>query len=1544
MRRPLSVLLCAALTPLGVVTLAPPSGAATERVVLADGFEYGLGGWATEHTGVSGLPDWGRVGSAASGSFAAHVVGAGAVSDQVMVSEALALGAAPVVSFRHRYDFEVDAEDPSVFYDGGAVEVSTDGGDTWQDLADVADDAADLGYDGTLFDSVDHPDEVSPLAGREAFTGLLADWTPVQVPVGALAGETIRLRFRLGADVAVASGGWWVDDVAVTDGSAAPLPVASAPTRVRVTRAAADTLTVSFNRATPAGGRAVVAHRATCTSPDAPSRSAVTRDTEVEVSGLTRTAAYSCRVRAWTTAGEGVASTAVKVGTTVAGAAAAPRAASVAASPDPLTSEPAGGGDDQRDVPEGDFDALAGSDVEVAPSVTQRAAIEDLADADAPLQVQSQLGVPTTLLVADPEPAGRSRSGSSASARRAVVDAARDHLGRIAGAYRLDGADVAAVDVTGVQDLGGPVVVELGQDVDGVEVWNERLSLALDADLGLVGAAGYLLPAEVRQRDFDLDAEAAAQAAYDDLAGADATRLRSTGEEAGYVLLAGDGATARARRVMYRLPDGLVAAWYVEVFADGGGTAYVIDAGDGSLLHRNDLTSDAEEYDYRVWADGDGVPYAGPYGTDGFPHPTGVPDAFRAAAVAPSLVAGPTTGDPWLPEGATVTSGNNVDAYADVSGADGFDASDYRAGVTAPGTFDRTYDVTKAAGADRAQADAGLTSLFYTINHLHDWFYDSGFDEAAGNAQADNYGRGGDGGDAIRAEGLDFSGRNNANMMTPADGVSPRMQMYVWDGPVDGGLSVPATGTSYNTGNSTSFGPQAYDVTARVVPAVDGVGPTGDGCEPLVTDVAGAIALVDRGTCSFYVKAQRAQTAGAVGLLIVDNSGGAIPPTLGGSCTGSPCPITVPTASVTTAVGAALRAAPPASARLYRTAAGVARDGSVDAQVVAHEWGHYLTHRLVPSLSSVQARSMGEGWGDFVALLMTVRPENVADLDAAYSVGAFATAVLSTSPSYFGIRRMPYSTDPSINGLSLRHISDGQALPSVPLINLPPNSEVHNAGEVWASMLWDCYASLLERTTGDDPELTFAQAKRRMTDYLVASLKLTPAEPTFLEARDALLMAARAVDVTDYERFVEAFAGRGAGVGAVAPERSSSTLQGVVESYDGEAAPPTASVDLAGGTEGDAGWYRAAPVAAASVLSNFVTNGVRCALDDPTHADHDEVFLDEREPCDYAGQGATMPEGVHTLYAAGEDLVGDLTGVAARTVKVDSIAPELECLPTTLPVDPAGGEVTARVLDDGSGPAAATVSAAADTSAEGTFSVTVQGRDVAGNTAEASCSYTVDGTAPGAASLAALPTFTTDPAVTLRASASDDGSGLGGYVVERRMASYRAKGLPARWSEVGEADAAGRFRATGLKGGTTYCFRVRARDLAGNLGPASAQRCTARVLDDGALGRSAGWTSVRAKGYAGGKAAQATSKGRILTLEKLHATRLALWARTCSACGSVQVKVGAKRIATVSLRSSKTRAVASVTVKVPRRLSGTLRLVTTSKKQVVIDGIGASQE
>ena len=106
----------------------------------------------------------------------------------------------------------------------------------------------------------------------------------------------------------------------------------------------------------------------------------------------------------------------------------------------------------------------------------------------------------------------------------------------------------------------------------------------------------------------------------------------------------------------------------------------------------------------------------------------------------------------------------------------GTDASGGGTGSTTP--------VTYPASADPDVYPATV-NLFYFNNVEHDYLYSIGFTEPFWNFQFDNFGKGGAGNDGIVAEVQDGSGTDNANMSTPAEGSSPRMQMYLF---TDGGL------------------------------------------------------------------------------------------------------------------------------------------------------------------------------------------------------------------------------------------------------------------------------------------------------------------------------------------------------------------------------------------------------------------------------------------------------------------------------------------------------------------------------------------------------------------------------------------------------------------------------------------------------------------------------------------------------------------------------------------------------------------------------------
>jgi large repetitive protein len=96
-----------------------------------------------------------------------------------------------------------------------------------------------------------------------------------------------------------------------------------------------------------------------------------------------------------------------------------------------------------------------------------------------------------------------------------------------------------------------------------------------------------------------------------------------------------------------------------------------------------------------------------------------------------------------------------------------------------------------------------------------------------------------------------------------------------------------------------------------------------------------------------------------------------------------------------------------------------------------------------------------------------------------------------------------------------------------------PNSQVHNAGEIWSSALWDMTWLLIERY-GFDPDLHYGNGGNNLAMQLVIDgLKLQPANPSFLDARDGILAADVALTGGEnYEIIWQAFARRGMGLSA----------------------------------------------------------------------------------------------------------------------------------------------------------------------------------------------------------------------------------------------------------------------------------------------------------------------------------------------------------------------------------------------------------------------------
>ncbi len=134
---------------------------------------------------------------------------------------------------------------------------------------------------------------------------------------------------------------------------------------------------------------------------------------------------------------------------------------------------------------------------------------------------------------------------------------------------------------------------------------------------------------------------------------------------------------------------------------------------------------------------------------------------------------------------ATVTTGNNVEAYLDSdanNSPDNNNGTGLSVGHASAATQDFTFPFATTVDP-RTQQAAVVTNLFYYNNIMHDFSYNLGFTETARNFQVNNFGRGGTGNDSVRAEAQDGSGTNNANFATPPDGSRPRMQQYLFTSP-----------------------------------------------------------------------------------------------------------------------------------------------------------------------------------------------------------------------------------------------------------------------------------------------------------------------------------------------------------------------------------------------------------------------------------------------------------------------------------------------------------------------------------------------------------------------------------------------------------------------------------------------------------------------------------------------------------------------------------------------------------------------------------------
>lgn len=111
----------------------------------------------------------------------------------------------PQITFQHNFNLEASDVDPNLGFDGGVLEITTDGGNTFQDILDAGGGFVAGGYNRTI-----STDRGSPIAGRPAWSGNSKGFitTVVNLP---LVGNLIQLRWRMASDISGSSEGWRVD-------------------------------------------------------------------------------------------------------------------------------------------------------------------------------------------------------------------------------------------------------------------------------------------------------------------------------------------------------------------------------------------------------------------------------------------------------------------------------------------------------------------------------------------------------------------------------------------------------------------------------------------------------------------------------------------------------------------------------------------------------------------------------------------------------------------------------------------------------------------------------------------------------------------------------------------------------------------------------------------------------------------------------------------------------------------------------------------------------------------------------------------------------------------------------------------------------------------------------------------------------------------------------------------------------------------------------------------------------------------------------------
>lgn len=292
-----------------------------------------------------------------------------------------------------------------------------------------------------------------------------------------------------------------------------------------------------------------------------------------------------------------------------------------------------------------------------------------------------------------------------------------------------------------------------------------------------------------------------------------------------------------------------------------------------------------------------------------------------------------------------------------------------------------------------------------------------------------------------------------------------------------------------------AYGAVVPNLNAEIIQVLDGGPNPYDACDFIINgnQLPGKIAMIDEGNCQDSYKALQVQNFGAVAVLFCQQ-GNSYPDSIPFGNYGAS--IYIPLIKVSNADCQKIRLQLPSMAQFINRVPQLT-DGSFDAGVVCHEYGHGISNRLTGGPGNVaclnNAEQMGEGWSDFFGLIMTLKPGDHAYMNrgmGVYSSGHNTNGV--------GVRPFPYHVDLKVNPADYSQVSD--------IINI---SQPHGIGYIWCSMLWDLVWAMSNHF-GIDTDIYNSNSNKGnniVNKLVIEALKLQPCSPGFVDARNAILKA-----------------------------------------------------------------------------------------------------------------------------------------------------------------------------------------------------------------------------------------------------------------------------------------------------------------------------------------------------------------------------------------------------------------------------------------------------